>query len=297
MERIASTPHARDSCPDFINEVKVKSKAGLNLNPESSQTATTDPQPYVSRQPDKAGVIHYSAAENAMWQALLARQSGQLLGRACDEYLQGLDKLSLPISFIPQLADIDAVLQANTGWRTAAVPALISFGKFFDLLAAKRFPVATFIRRPKDMDYIEEPDIFHEIVGHCPLLTHPAFAAFNETYGKLGQVASKKQRVYLARLYWFTIEFGLVGSNPNDRRIYGGGILSSPSETLYALSDAPDCRDFDLLDVMRTPYRIDQIQPIYYVIDRLDTLFDIVNCDIMSYVQQAMQLGVFESEA
>ena len=148
-----------------------------------------------------------------MWQALLTRQAKQIPNRACSAYLEGLEKLNLPSMHIPQLHDIDEILQATTGWQTAAVPALISFGKFFKLLANKRFPVATFIRRFEDMDYIEEPDVFHEIVGHCPLLTHPAFAAFNETYGKLGLDASKEERWFLARLYWFTIEFGLVGSH------------------------------------------------------------------------------------
>lgn len=250
-------------------------------------------QPYVSRQPDSHGNIHYSDSEDAMWQALLERQAKQIPNRACTPYLEGLEKLKLPSSHIPQLKDIDEVLQASTGWQTAAVPALISFGKFFKLLANKSFPVATFIRRFEDMDYIEEPDIFHEIVGHCPLLTHPAFAAFNETYGKLGLEASKEERWFLARLYWFTIEFGLVGEQADNRRIYGGGILSSPSETLYALSNEPDCRAFDLIDVLRTPYRIDQIQPIYYAIDDLDTLFDIVNSDIMGAVKKAMKLGLF----
>lgn len=267
-------------------------------------------QPYLSHQPDANGHIHYSDNENAMWQALLERQAKQIPNRACSAYLDGLKKLNLPPDRIPQLHDIDEVLQATTGWQTAAVPALISFGKFFKLLANKSFPVATFIRRFDDMDYIEEPDIFHEIVGHCPLLTHPAFATFNETYGKLGLNASKEERLFLARLYWFTIEFGLVGQTRDTRRIYGGGILSSPSETIYALNDKvqnqshdqsnhqshhqPEHRAFDLLDVLRTPYRIDHIQPIYYVIDNLDTLFDIVNSDIMGVVKQAMSLGMFE---
>ena len=264
----------------------------------SAERFTSKKQPYVSHQPDSYGHIHYSDDENAMWQALLARQATQTPNRACVEYLQGLEKLNLPTTYIPQLQDIDEVLQATTGWQTAAVPALISFGKFFKLLANKSFPVATFIRRFDDMDYIEEPDIFHEIVGHCPLLTHPAFATFNETYGKLGLNATKEERGFLARLYWFTIEFGLVGSSMENRRIYGGGILSSPSETVYALSNEPqnrpECRAFDLLDVLRTPYRIDQIQPIYYVIDELDTLFDIIDSDIMGMVKQAMSLGLFE---
>ena len=286
--------------------------------------STDKKQPYLSHQPDSQGHIHYGDDENTMWQALLARQAEQTPNRACPEYLTGLTKLDLPTTHIPQLHDLDEVLQATTGWQTAAVPALISFGKFFKLLANKSFPVATFIRRFDDMDYIEEPDIFHEIVGHCPLLTHPAFAAFNETYGKLGLNATKEERWFLARLYWFTIEFGLVGSRADNRKIYGGGILSSPSETVYALSNVseaqthtqnqpqhsskqqpthqtkhqlkrqPEHRAFDLLDVMRTPYRIDQIQPIYYVIDELDTLFDIVNSDIMGTVKQAMSLGLFE---
>ncbi len=260
----------------------------------STHHLTQKKQPYVSRQPDDHGHIHYSDDENAMWQALLERQAKQIPNRASSAYLEGLEKLKLPATHIPQLQDIDEVLQASTGWQTAAVPALISFGKFFKLLADKRFPVATFIRRFDDMDYIEEPDIFHEIVGHCPLLTHPAFATFNETYGKLGLNATKQERLYLARLYWFTIEFGLMGATKETRKIYGGGILSSPSETIYALSDDPDCRAFDLIDVLRTPYRIDQIQPIYYAIDNLDTLFDIVNSDIMGAVKKAMSLGLFE---
>lgn len=281
-----------NACVDS-NENKTNNNKNNNNKTLDSKTFD-EKQPYVSHQPDADGRIHYSDDEHAMWQALLARQAQQLPNRACTAYLKGLKALNLSTTHIPQLQDIDEVLQANTGWQTAAVPALISFGKFFKLLADKRFPVATFIRRPEDMDYIEEPDIFHEIVGHCPLLTHPAFAAFNETYGRLGLNADKKERTYLARLYWFTIEFGLVGQDPSARRIYGGGILSSPSETIYALSDNPECRAFDLLDVLRTPYRIDQIQPIYYVIDQLDTLFDIVETDIMGYVKKAMSLGLFK---
>ena len=306
MERL----QANNTIQKSLSAKSVSSNA-LGADASSHSDLTAKKQPYLSHQPDSQGHIHYSAVENAMWQALLTRQAKQIPNRACSAYLEGLEKLNLPSMHIPQLHDIDEILQATTGWQTAAVPALISFGKFFKLLANKRFPVATFIRRFEDMDYIEEPDVFHEIVGHCPLLTHPAFAAFNETYGKLGLDASKEERWFLARLYWFTIEFGLVGSHPDNRRIYGGGILSSPSETVYALNGSdtlqqsnhhhqqqpqnqPEHRAFDLLDVLRTPYRIDHIQPIYYVIDDLDTLFDIVDSDIMGMVKQAMSLGLFE---
>lgn len=304
MERLQANNTIQKS-----HSAKSVSSNALGADDASHSDLTAEKQPYLSHQPDSQGHIHYSDDENAMWQALLTRQAKQIPNRACSAYLEGLEKLNLPSTHIPQLHDIDEILQATTGWQTAAVPALISFGKFFKLLANKRFPVATFIRRFEDMDYIEEPDVFHEIVGHCPLLTHPAFAAFNETYGKLGLDASKEERWFLARLYWFTIEFGLVGSHPDNRRIYGGGILSSPSETVYALNGSdtlhqsnhqqqpqnqPEHRAFDLLAVLRTPYRIDHIQPIYYVIDDLDTLFDIVDSDIMGKVKQAMALGLFE---
>lgn len=304
MERLQANNTIQKS-----HSAKSVSSNALGADDASHSDSTAEKQPYLSHQPDSQGHIHYSDDENAMWQALLTRQAKQIPNRACSAYLEGLEKLNLPSMHIPQLHDIDEILQATTGWQTAAVPALISFGKFFKLLANKRFPVATFIRRFEDMDYIEEPDVFHEIVGHCPLLTHPAFAAFNETYGKLGLDASKEERWFLARLYWFTIEFGLVGSHPDNRRIYGGGILSSPSETVYALNGSdtlhqsnhqqqpqnqPEHRAFDLLDVLRTPYRIDHIQPIYYVIEDLDTLFDIVDSDIMGKVKQAMALGLFE---
>lgn len=304
MERLQANNTIQKS-----HSAKSVSSNALGADDASHTDSPAEKQPYLSHQPDGQGHIHYSDDENTMWQALLTRQAKQIPNRACSAYLEGLAKLNLPSSHIPQLHDIDEILQATTGWQTAAVPALISFGKFFKLLANKRFPVATFIRRFEDMDYIEEPDIFHEIVGHCPLLTHPAFAAFNETYGKLGLDASKEERWFLARLYWFTIEFGLVGSHPDNRRIYGGGILSSPSETIYALNGSdtlqqsnhqqqpqnqPEHRAFDLLDVLRTPYRIDHIQPIYYVIDDLDALFDIVDSDIMGKVKQAMALGLFE---
>lgn len=142
-------------------------------------------------------------------------------------------------------------MQPATGWSVAAVPALISFDRFFALLANRQFPVATFIRRRDELDYLQEPDIFHEIFGHCAMLTNPAFAHFTHLYGQLGLQASKDQRVFLARLYWFTVEFGLLAT-PDGLRIYGGGILSSIGETAYALSGQPLLQPFDLLTVLRT---------------------------------------------
>ena len=210
---------------------------------------------YVSRQSDETGFIAWSDEENQIWHELISRQLGVVEGKACDEYMAGLQKLQLPTDRIPQLEEVSKVLRATTGWECAEVPALISFDKFFELLANKRFPVATFIRSREEFDYLQEPDIFHEIFGHCAMLTNPAFAEFTHIYGKLGLAASKQDRVYLARLYWFTIEFGLLKTEKG-LRIYGGGILSSPGETTYALgSDIPERKPFDALDVLRTVLR------------------------------------------
>lgn len=246
---------------------------------------------YLAREPDSNGFIDYPEAEHQIWNTLITRQLKVIEGRACQEYLDGIEQLSLPHERIPQLGEINQVLQATTGWRVARVPALIPFQTFFELLASKQFPVATFIRTAEELDYLKEPDIFHEVFGHCPLLTNPWFAEFTHTYGKLGLKASKEERIYLARLYWLTIEFGLVDT-PQGRRIYGGGILSSPKETLYCLSDEPQQLTFDPVEAMRTPYRIDILQPLYFALPELKRLFELAHEDIMGMVQQAMKLGL-----
>lgn len=249
---------------------------------------------YVSKKADENGIIHWSDEENKRWKRLYERQIKLLDGRACTQYFKGLDLLGMTAEEIPQLKDIDKVLAETTGWRTAQVPALINFTEFFTLLANKQFPVATFIRSEEEFDYLQEPDIFHEIFGHCPLLTNSAFANFTHTYGKLGLAASKEDRVFLARLYWFTVEFGLLNTSEG-LRIYGGGILSSPGETRYALeSEKPIRQPLTPLEAMRTPYRIDIMQPIYYVLQNADDLDDLANTDLMAVVQQAKELGLFE---
>lgn len=245
---------------------------------------------YQARKPDASGFIDYPEEEHETWSILYHRQIEQLKGRACNEFLKGLEQLKLPADRIPQLGELDQVLDQATGWGVARVPALISFDRFFHLLANGQFPVATFIRTREELDYLQEPDIFHEIFGHCPLLMHPDFAEFTRTYGQLGVEATKEERVYLARLYWMTVEFGLVNT-PEGRRIYGGGILSSYGETGYALDSHKPVREpFDPLTALRTPYRIDILQPLYYVIDDLTELQRLSEMDIMALVRQAMAL-------
>lgn len=248
---------------------------------------------YVSKQSDENGFINWTKDENARWQRLYERQMKLLEGRACDQYMHGIELLNMPKDAIPQLGDIDSVLLEATGWRTAEVPALINFTEFFTLLANKQFPVATFIRSEEEFDYLQEPDVFHEIFGHCPLLTNSAFAHFTHTYGKLGLAASKEDRVFLARLYWFTVEFGLLKTEKG-LRIYGGGILSSPSETIYSLeSITPERVMMDPLDAMRTPYRIDIMQPLYFVLEDANDLDELADMDLMSLVDKAKKLGLF----
>lgn len=247
---------------------------------------------YHSKPVSQEGWVEWSLEEDAIWHDLVKRQLDVIDDRACEAYLHGLTLLDLPLDRVPQLPEINKVLKETTGWQVQPVPALIDFDRFFDLLANKKFPVATFLRTRDEFDYLQEPDFFHEIFGHCAMLTNPDFAAFTEQYGKLGQAATSKQRGYLARLYWFTVEFGLVKEG-DKLKIYGGGILSSPAETNYALEGDLAVRErFDLQTVLRTPYRIDIMQPKYYVINDLAELFQISQENLLQQADLAIEAGL-----
>ncbi|MBI3677209.1 MAG: phenylalanine 4-monooxygenase [Proteobacteria bacterium] len=217
----------------------------------------------------------YSAAEHGVWKTLFERQSKVLPGRACSEFMAGLKNLHLGPDQIPDFERASDTLEKLTGWRTVAVPSLVPDDIFFDHLANRRFPVGQFIRRPDQLDYIEEPDAFHDFFGHVPMLAHPVFADYMEAYGKGGQRALKEfgKLKNLARLYWYTVEFGLI-EKPEGLRIYGSGIVSSRAESIYAVeSPSPNRIHFDLERVMRTDYRIDDFQESYFVISSFDELF------------------------
>ncbi len=248
---------------------------------------------YIAKIPDESGHILYTDEEHAVWDTLFARQCCIIQDRACDEFLEGIEALRLSGDKIPQCNDINSRLQTLTGWSIAPVPALISFQTFFELLAQRIFPAASFIRRKEDLDYLQEPDIFHEIFGHCAMLAHPAFADFTHTVGQFGLQLSKDDRVILARLYWFTVEFGLIQST-DGLRIYGGGILSSKEETIYALeSNIPKRNAFDLLTILRTPYRYDEKQLSYFIINKFDDLYKLVYQDkLLQAFEQVKKLGL-----
>ncbi len=218
----------------------------------------------------------FSADEHAMWDRLFARQAEMLPGRAADAFLKGLDVLRLEKPGIPDYAELNARLMEATGWQVVAVPGLVPDDVFFDHLANRRFPAGNFIRKPEQLDYLQEPDIFHDVFGHVPMLADPVFGDYMQAYGEgglrsLGFGALHK----LARLYWYTVEFGLI-REPQGLRIYGAGIVSSYGESIFAVEDeSPNRILFDLERVMRTEYRIDDFQQNYFVIDSLDELLKV----------------------
>ena len=248
---------------------------------------------YTATLPDADGVYAYTAEEDAIWSELFQRQMTLLEGKACDEYFDGVARLGLSADRVPQLGDVDRRLGAATGFGVEGVPALIAPSRFFQLLSEGKFPLATFIRRREHIDYIEEPDIFHEVFGHCPLLTNPSYARFVRRFGENAVALGKDYSWHLFRVFWFTVEFGLIDT-PAGRRCYGAGIVSSPNETRAAMESGQcEFRPFDLMTVLRTPYRIDIVQPIYYVIDSFAELDAINDEDIGARIREAKALGDF----
>ncbi len=217
----------------------------------------------------------YSEVEHDTWDTLYARQMKILPGRACDAFMKGLEALDLNTGGIPDFALMNPKLQALTGWTVVCVPGLVPDDVFFDHLANRRFPSGQFIRKPDQLDYLQEPDIFHDVFGHVPMLTDPNFADYMQAYGKGGQRAAGLGMLpQLARLYWYTVEFGLL-EGTDGLRIYGAGIVSSATESVFALEDpSPNRIGFDLERVMRTLYRIDDFQQVYFVVPSIEALTD-----------------------
>lgn len=215
----------------------------------------------------------YTAEEHAVWDALFARQSRMLEGRVTDAFLNGLDMLRLSRPGIPEFGQLSQRLGEVTGWSVVAVPGLVPDEVFFEHLANRRFVAGRFVRRPDQLDYLQEPDVFHDLFGHVPLLSNPFFADYMQAYGAGGLKAMRFGSLHkLARLYWYTVEFGLIRER-GALKLYGAGIVSSFGESHYALdSPAPNRIRFELERVMRTEYRIDDYQQTYFVIDGFENL-------------------------
>ena len=217
----------------------------------------------------------YTPQEHATWQTLYARQARLLPGRAAQAYIDGLKTLPIAADTIPDFRKLSDALMARTGWQIVAVPGMVPNDVFFDHLANRRFPAGQFIRKAHELDYLQEPDVFHDVFGHVPMLMNPVMADFMQAYGEGGKRAERLGVLdRLARLYWYTVEFGLV-EEAGAVRVYGAGILSSFSETRFALeSPSPNRIGFDLRRVMRTLYRIDEFQESYFVLPSFDSLLD-----------------------
>lgn len=216
----------------------------------------------------------YTEEDHDIWRTLYARQIRLIEQYAAPEFVAGARALNASPDRIPRIDETNRILAAATGWEIVAVPGLIPELNFFQHLANKRFPVTVWIRRRDELDYLSEPDIFHDFFGHVPLLTNPTFARFMQAYGEAGPKAIAGNGLkMLARLYWYMVEFGLIAT-PQGLRAYGSGILSSKGETVYCVeSPAPVRIKFDLQRVMLTDYLIDDFQKTYFVIHSFEELF------------------------
>jgi phenylalanine-4-hydroxylase len=238
----------------------------------------------------------YSAEEHDIWRTLFHRQEAVLKGRACEEFLAGVRDLGVVADEIPDFRRLTDALGAATGWSIVAVPGLVPDAVFFEHLANRRFPSTCFIRRRDQLDYLQEPDIFHDIFGHVPMLMNPVFADYMQAYGQGGLKALGLGALHnLARLYWYTVEFGLI-ETPAGLRIYGSGIVSSKGESVYCLEDPrPNRLGFDLMRVMRTRYRIDDFQTTYFAIRGFDELFEATRPDFTPYYAELARQADLEA--
>ena len=238
----------------------------------------------------------YTATDHQVWATLFRRQREVLVGRACDAFLDAQDAMGMTPDAIPKFTDLNVALRAATGWELVGVEGLLPELVFFDHLANRRFPVTWWIRKPEQMDYLSEPDLFHDLFGHVPLLMDPVFADYLECFGHGGVKAhgiGEEALMLLSRLYWYTVEFGLIRQD-DGLRIYGSGIVSSKGESIHCLeSDAPNRLGFDLERIMRTRYRIDTYQKTYFVIDSFEQLMKATEPDFAPiYERLASEDGV-----
>ena len=241
------------------------------------------------------GWHNYTPQEHAVWKTLFERQSKLLPGRACNEFVRGMQDLPIGPDQIPNFEQLSETLSQRTGWQIVAVPGLVPDDVFFEHLAHRRFPAGHFIRKPHELDYLEEPDVFHDVFGHVPMLMNPAIADYIQAYGE-GGLRAKRLGVLekLARVYWYTVEFGLV-KQPGGLRVYGAGIASSATETVFSVEDdSPNRVAFDLERVMRTNYRIDDFQESYFVLDNLNDLLKLARIDFAPLYERVAGASDFE---
>ncbi|SDX42013.1 phenylalanine 4-monooxygenase [Hymenobacter psychrophilus] len=215
----------------------------------------------------------YTAADQHVWQLLFDRQMELLPGRAADTFLEGVHRVGFTREAIPDFREVNPRLLAITGWELVVVPGIVDDTVFFGLLAERRFPATTWLRTLAQLDYLEEPDMFHDVFGHVPLLTNPGFAAFLQELGAAAVRHSQEPGALemFTRLYWFTAEFGLI-QQPEGLRIYGAGLLSSHGEVKFSLGEQPTRLPFSLQGVLDTPFEKDKFQDLYFGLDNMQQL-------------------------
>ena len=271
------------------------------MQPHSSETENHGATLRETAQPERAdwtieqGWENYTPEEHATWRTLFERQTRLLPGRACDEFVQGMRDLPIGAEQIPDFRRLSDVLMKRTGWQVVAVPGLVPDDVFFEHLANRRFPSGHFIRKPEELDYLQEPDVFHDVFGHVPMLMNPTMADYIQAYGEGGLRAQRLGQLdSLARVYWYTVEFGLLQQS-DGLRIYGAGIASSYSESVFAIDDpSPNRIQFELERVMRTHYRIDDFQESYFVIRDIDELLTLAQIDFGPLYQRLQGQSEFE---
>ncbi|MCJ8167642.1 phenylalanine 4-monooxygenase [Pontibacter sp. E15-1] len=239
----------------------------------TTQNATTQKRQIPTLQDMQQVYQNYTPEDQEVWQVLFSRQMQELPKQASKEFMEGLDVVEFKEAGIPNFEDVNAILRKINGWEVVAVEGIVDDKIFFGLLSDRKFPATTWLRKMSELDYLEEPDMFHDVFGHVPLLSNAAVTQFLQALSQIGyQHADNPVAIeFLSRIYWFTIEFGLIREN-NELRIYGAGILSSVGETRFSLSNAPQHFAYSIDQILDTPYRKDTFQDRYFVIDSYEQL-------------------------
>jgi phenylalanine-4-hydroxylase len=218
----------------------------------------------------------YTPENHQVWKMLYERRMPELRKTACSAFLKGIDAIGLDANHVPNLADVNARLKPLTGWQAVPVPGYVPARDFFRSLSERKFPTTITVRPLNQIDYLPEPDIFHDVFGHVPLHADPVFADFLQHYGKVAlETHDEQELTELARLFWFTVEFGLIREN-GQVKLFGSGLMSSIGEGPHALSDETEKRDFDLQAIISQNFEIDHYQPLLFVTESFGQLYEAV---------------------
>lgn len=240
----------------------------------------------------------YKHSEHVTWQTLITERKASIENEACELYLEGLDNLELPITHIPDISEINQSIKRYTNWQVVATNSLIKATEYYRMLANCEFPAVTSVRPHNEIDFYRsaKPDVIHEYFGHGPFLTNVNFTNFMQRLSKMALNFNSSEQVLLARLFWFTLEFGLIKTSKG-LKVYGAGIIPSKEETQYALIDREvDRREFNLVDILRTTFSATEKQKIYYIIPSFDILYSLSALDINRALQATIRLGSFKKD-